>query len=62
MAELSRTLSNMNVSIIGVQGKVIKGQFHVDFEVSVKNTAELKEVMQKLRRLPDVIDAFRSTN
>ncbi len=61
MAELSRILSNMNVDIVGVQGRVLKGQFHVDFEVAVKDTDQLEYVIRQFRRVPEVIEVFRGT-
>ena len=61
MAELSRILSNMNVGIVGVQGRAVKGQFHVDFDVAVKDTEQLEFVIRQFRRVPEVIEVFRGT-
>lgn len=62
MAELSRILSNMNVSIVGVQGRVIrKGAFGIDFEVAIKDINELEKIIQQFRKVPEVIEVFRGT-
>ncbi len=61
MAELSRILSNMNVDIMGVQGRVVKGRFHVDFDVAVKDTDELEYVIRQFKRVPEVIEVFRGS-
>ena len=62
MAELSRILSNMNVSIIGVQGRVIRrGAFGIDFEVAIKDINQLEKIIQQFRKVPEVIEVFRGT-
>ncbi len=62
MAELSRILSNMGVDVVGVQGKQGKnGSFHFEFDISIRDIAQLEEIITKFRRVRDVIEVYRGT-
>jgi len=62
LAALSRTLSNMGVSINGVNGRMGRNDsFMIDFTVEIHSVAELEEIIRVFRRNPDVIEVYRST-
>ena len=61
-AELSRILSNMGVSILGVNAKTGKNDtFVIDFTVQIKDIGQLEEIIRVFRSIPDVVEVYRST-
>ena len=61
-AELSRILSNMGVSILGVNAKTGKNDtFMIDFTVQIKDIGQLEEIIRVFRSIPDVVEVYRST-
>ena len=61
-AELSRILSNMGVSILGVNAKTGKNDtFMIDFTVQIKDIGQLEEIIRVFRSMPDVVEVYRST-
>ena len=61
-AELSRILSNMGVSIIGVNAKQGKRDtFIIDFIIRIEDTGQLRSIIRQFRNVPDVIEVYRGS-
>ena len=62
-AEVSRILTNLGVSIRGVNAKVGKNDtFVIDFLVQVQSVEQLLSIIRYFRNVPDVIEVYRGAN
>lgn len=60
-SDVSRVCDEMDVNIESVNGRVDKdGRMRLTLSLTIKDTDQVESVMRKMRKIPDVINAFRS--
>lgn len=60
-SEVSRVCDEMDVNIESVNGRMDKdGHMRLMLSLTIRNTEQVERIMSKMRKIPDVIDAYRT--
>lgn len=59
LSDMTQVMSNLGVSIVGASIETEREEFNNQFQVEIKNADHLEELLQNLRRIPNVMSAHR---
>ncbi len=59
LSDMTQVMSNLGVPIVGASIETRREEFNNQFQVEIKNADHLEELLQNLRRIPNVMSAYR---
>ena len=59
LSDMTQVMSNLGVPIVGASIETEREEFNNQFQVEIKNADHLEELLQNLRRIPNVMSAYR---
>ncbi|MCY3870417.1 MAG: RelA/SpoT family protein [Gemmatimonadetes bacterium] len=58
LSDMTQVMSNLGVPIVGASIETEREEFNNQFQVEIKNADHLEELLQNLRRIPNVMSAY----
>ena len=59
LSDMTQVMSNLGVPIVGASIETHREEFNNQFQVEIKDADHLEELLQNLRRIPNVMSAYR---
>ena len=59
LSDMTQVMSNLGVPIVGASIETHREEFNNQFQVEIKDADHLEELLQNLRRIPNVTSAYR---
>lgn len=59
LSDMTQVMSDLGVPIVGASIETEREEFNNQFQVEIKNADHLEELLQNLRRIPNVMSAYR---